>query len=387
MSIGNSSEHHIHLISFDIPVPVNYGGAIDIFYKIKSLSEAGIKIHLHCFQYGRQPDPDLDRLCETVNYYPRKSSPAHFLNRSPYIVSTRTSDELLKRITATPYPILFEGLHTCYYLDHPSLKNIRKVVRTHNIEHHYYDNLAFVEKNLLKKIYFRKEAWKLKRFENILDHASALAPISKKDWDYLTSRFPGKEICAVSAFHPFEDVVFPEGMGNFALYHGSLEVGENNQAALFLIREVFNDLGIPLVIAGNKPSSELVELARLSKNVSLRSDLKTEEIYKLIRQAQVNVLPTFQATGIKLKLLAALFTGRHCLVNEPMVIRTGLESLCTIAASPSDMKDQLIRLMLTPFTREESETRRSLLLKEGFINKANSEKLINMLFPPEAPRG
>ena len=45
------SEVHLHIISFTIPYPPNYGGAIDVFYKIKALHSAGVKVHLHCFSY------------------------------------------------------------------------------------------------------------------------------------------------------------------------------------------------------------------------------------------------------------------------------------------------------------------------------------------------
>ncbi len=38
---------HLHIIAFDIPFPPDYGGVIDVYYKIKTLSEAGVRIHLH----------------------------------------------------------------------------------------------------------------------------------------------------------------------------------------------------------------------------------------------------------------------------------------------------------------------------------------------------
>ena len=42
---------HLHVISFDVPVPANYGGVIDVYYKLKALHLQGVKIHLHCFEY------------------------------------------------------------------------------------------------------------------------------------------------------------------------------------------------------------------------------------------------------------------------------------------------------------------------------------------------
>ena len=48
--------------------------------------------------------------------------------RHPYLVGSRRSDRLLERLAADPHPILFEGLHTCADLGHPSLKDKRKFV-------------------------------------------------------------------------------------------------------------------------------------------------------------------------------------------------------------------------------------------------------------------
>ncbi|HRS53209.1 MAG TPA: glycosyltransferase [Bacteroidales bacterium] len=374
----SSSKRHLHVIAFDIPMPANYGGAIDIFYKLEALKEEGIKIHLHCFEYDRKPSPKLNDLCETVNYYKRIISKKYLFKRRPYIVVTRASEELLSNLTYDNYPILFEGLHTCYYLSHDKLRKRRKIVRTHNIEHEYYSNLAKVEKNIFKKYYFLNEASKLRRYENVLEHASGIACISHHDKMYFHKRY--KNVVTVSAFHPYNRVISNPGIGSYALYHGSLEVGENNQAALYLVNKVFNDIKIPLIIAGNKPSKELIEAVSTRSNIELRTKLSTEEIYSLIENAQVNILPTFQSTGIKLKLLAALYRGRHCLVNTPMVYKTELESLCTIADTPEEMKQKLFELMKEPFTIADIERRQDWLNTKGFSNKHNVRQLIRMLF-------
>ena len=41
----------IHVISFQVPYPPNYGGAIDVYYKLQSLKEEGYYIILHTYQY------------------------------------------------------------------------------------------------------------------------------------------------------------------------------------------------------------------------------------------------------------------------------------------------------------------------------------------------
>ena len=57
----------------------------------------------------------------------------------------------------------------------------------------------------------------------------------------------------------------------------------------------------------------------------------------LIGKAHINVLPSFNATGIKLKLVNALFNGRHCLVNEATAEGSGLESACFVAHDADEM--------------------------------------------------
>lgn len=375
------SKREIHLIAFDIPVPVNYGGAIDIFYKINALREEGIGVHLHCFQYGRDASPLLEEMCLSTHYYPRDVSKTNLFNRRPYIVSTRSNEELSLKLLEDDLPILLEGIHCCHYLEDPRLKKRRKIVRTHNIEHNYYGSLAKVERNIFKRYYFLNEASKLKRYEGVLHNAAGIAAISRNDQEYFSALYPNVQ--TITAFHPQEKVEIKEGKGEYALYHASLDVGENNEAALFLTKEVFNDLDIPLLIAGNKPSRELKETIATHPNVKLIGGLDSDGIANLVREAQVNILPTFQATGIKLKLLLALYVGRFCIVNTPMVCSTGLEELCIIRDTPQEMKIAVQECFQSTFPTSETEKRQTYLSVNGFSNQYNAKRLIEMLFPNE----
>lgn len=379
MSLENTYKgKHLHIVAFDIPVPANYGGAIDIFYKLKALYDAGVIITLHCYEYDRKPSKLLNKFCKDVFYYPREVNKTNLLKFKPYIVATRNSPTLLKNLLKDESPILFEGLHSCYYLNSLKLANRFKVVRTHNVEHHYYSNLAKVEKDIFKKYYYLHESAKLKKYEKVLKHAQAIAAISKNDYLHFSKSFANVNI--ISAFHPHERIDINEGLGKYALYHGSLDVAENNEAALFLIKTIFNDTPIPLIIAGNKVSKELKQEAAKYAHVTIKSNIKTEEIHKLVKEAHVNILPTFQATGIKLKLLAALYTGRFCLVNTPMVENTGLEELCDVKDSPEKIKQALYSTFKKPFTKKDIEKREVVLKNNGFSNAVNCQRLLTTIF-------
>jgi hypothetical protein len=112
-------------------------------------------------------------------------------------------------------------------------------------------------------------------------------------------------------------------------------------------------------------------------HIQIKGNINTLEIDELIKNAQVNILPTFQSTGIKLKLLAALFNGRHCMVNSPMVADTGLEELCTIRDEAEEIVKELPELFKKQFDMNEKQ-KREKVLRESFSNEANVKKLMEL---------
>ncbi len=372
-------EHHLHIVSFTIPYPPNYGGVIDVYYKLKALHDLGIKIHLHCFEYDRKPARELIPLCYSIDYYQRKTDPWLTLSRIPYIVLSRRSEDLIRNLLKDEYPVLFEGLHTCYYLNDPRLKNKRKVYRESNIEHHYYFNLYKAEKNLLKKLYFLLASVKLRHYEKVLKHADLMLAVSQKDAEYLRKRFTNVPVYHLPSFHPNDQVVSKPGHGRYCLYHGNLSVAENAMAAAFLIREVFNDSDLDLIIAGLNPPVYLKKLAQNNPRVQIIESPTDHELNQLMEHAHVNILVTFQATGLKLKLLNTLFRGRFTLVNSAMLNGTGLNELCEVADTPEGLKTALLRLSNEVF--EESETiRRKTILSKQYSNQLNADRLIEYIF-------
>ncbi len=366
---------HIHIVSFSIPFPANYGGVIDVFYKIKSLYKAGVQITLHCFKYDREEAIELNEYCKEVFYYDRKMTGFQLASKLPFIVSSRTNQLLLSNLLKDSSPILFEGLHTCALVNNPKLSERKRIIRSHNIEHDYYAQLATIESNFLKRFYFKAEAKKLKRFEEVaMSSADYILGISKKDCQYLEKKY--NKTIHVSAFHAYEKVETPTETKPFAFYHGNLGVGENNEAALFLVNSVFNKVDFPLVIAGNQPSKELIKACENNSNVSLKPNTSSNEIETLLMIAHINVLPTFQSTGIKLKLLSALFSGNHCLVNEPMVVGTGLESLVETANSSDEFISEVIRLKDVGSIKA-TDSRVQIL--EPFTNKVVVSRIIDLL--------
>lgn len=372
-------DRHLHVISFNIPWPANYGGVIDVYYKLKALHAAGIKIILHCYEYERPHAPELLQVCEQVYYYRRRTGLLANCTLLPYNVYSRKTPALLENLLKDDYPILFEGLHSCYYLNDPRLKNRKKIFRECNIEHDYYRHLAKAETHVVKKGFFYLEALRFERYEPVVSAADCMIAVSTADAEYLRRTFPGKQILFMPCFHGNEEVTSCPGHSDFILYHGKLSVVENERAALFLIRLVFSRLPYRCILAGMNPSARLRKAASPYKNITIEANPSTDRMTHLIRHAHIQTLITFQNTGLKLKLLNALFAGRHALVNSLMLTGSGLEPLCHIADTPDDMIRACHALMKQPFDAQAIEARKGLLLP-GYSDGYQGGRLGEVIF-------
>ena len=99
----------------------------------------------------------------------------------------------------------------------------------------------------------------------------------------------------------------------------------------------------------------------------------------MIGKAHVHVLPSFNNTGVKLKLLNALFNGRHCLVNKAAVEGSGVEAYCTIATDAFSFQKNIGALYVHPFTEQQMQERQQLL-QTIYNNENNAKELMTFLW-------
>lgn len=371
-------DKHLHIVCLDIPYPVDYGGVVDLFYKIRSLHQTGVKIHLHCFTKNRTPQDELNKYCETVNYYQRKPNGKSFSFSLPLIVKSRISEELIRNLQKDNHPVLLEGIHCTYYLKSGQLKNRKIIVRLHNAEFAYYKELAKHEKNLFKKLYYINESRLLKKYEKDIAGKATFLAVSKQDVELYKQEF-NAIINYLPVFLPYTLAVGKEGKGCFCLYHGNLSINENEEAVIWLLQNVFSKLNLPFVIAGKNPSSKLQKLAHDHQHTCLVANPTDKEMQDMICKAHVHVLPSLNNTGIKLKLLNAIFNGRHCLVNKAGVEGSGLESFCHIAEDAESFKTKIEELYTQSFTEQEVQKRQGLL-QAIYNNEANGRQLTAFLW-------
>ncbi|HTN47649.1 MAG TPA: glycosyltransferase [Flavipsychrobacter sp.] len=369
----------LHIVSFAIPDPPDYGGIIDVFYKIKYLAEAGVKIYLHCSQYDeRLPSAVLESWCEKVWYYPRHTGVAGLSMTLPYIVYSRRGTDILNNLQAIDAPILFDGLSTAYYLDHPALRSRLKILRPQNVEQDYYRLLAKRTRHSVKRLYYTAEALLLKRLENRLNNVDVFFTVAQHDHEFFRKKYPVASHHYLPSFQPYTEITSQEGSGDFTLYHGNLSVEENEEAALFLLEQVCSQTDTPLYIAGKNPTVRLLRTAKKFPHCAVIANPDKLQMEELIAQAHIHVLPTFQSTGLKLKLLHGLFNGRHVLVNEEMLTGTGLQHVCHIASDATGFAQKIKELMKVPFTKAEILRRKAILMNH-YDNRKNAAAIVTYL--------
>jgi glycosyltransferase involved in cell wall biosynthesis len=365
----------IHIVCLDAPSPPDYGGAIDMYYKVKELSRLH-DIFLHYFNYKPQRDASgLHGYCREIFSYGRKSFSSSLPLRKPYIIGSRINNLLIEKLNADNYPVLLEGIHLAGII--PYLNSNRKIViRMHNDEAEYYKRLSAAEKNPLRKIYHWNESRLLKKFQLQLSENIPLACVSHSDMDALKNKYGKSRLYYVPSFTPWQECNSEAGRGEYCLYHGNMEVAENKAMALWLMNQVFVDTDIKFKIAGK--SAGLIRAEQKHSHIEIINDPSTEQMEALIRHAQINVVPSLNNTGLKLKLLHALKSGRHCITNEAGVAGTGLEKLVTIAHDVTSFREAIKMMMPQPFSAAIGSQRQKLM--EDYSNKKNAAILSALLY-------
>ena len=370
---------HLHIVCLDVPYPPDYGGASEMFHKIRALHAAGVTIDLHVFEYGRGQQPILKQYCRSVNYYERMEGHKGLSMKLPYIVSSRANIALLERLKSDQHPILFEGIHTTYFLYQGLLNDRKCFVRLHNLEHEYYRMLATCSRSPLKSFYYLFESRLLRRYESNLKGKAVMLTLTEREKSKFLAFCPDTDVRCLPAFTGLEQTDIEQGVGSFCLYHGNLSIAENEKAAVWLLKNVFRKLKIPLVIAGRKPSPYLIRLAHRWQHTCIVANPSEKELNDLIRKAQVHVLPSFSGTGIKFKLLNAVFHGRHVVTNERMVEGTGLEAACHVAGSAEAFGSIVMQLFRKSFDQEEIDLREHLR-KTRLDSRKQAQQLISWIW-------
>jgi Glycosyl transferases group 1 len=331
----------LHIVSFDVPTPPDYGGVVDIFWKLHALKQLGVKVNLHVFAYNDRKTfvPHLKEMAHEVHVYERPLGMAKQLSSLPYIVNTRKSPDLLRNLVADAAPILYEGIHTTGWLGHKDLENRKQAIRVHNREADYYADLANLATDTKTRLFQKIESAKLRRYESgAWEAATKLYPLNRLDADSLPN---AKWLPAFYDDMPLADLAESKTEQDYLLFHGNLAVSDNEQSAVWLIETLADQPQHKFVIAGKNPSRRLAKLVSQYSHISLFPNPDELSLQSLLLNCKAHLVWTFQDAGVKLKLLHALKTGRPVICPPLMVAGSGLEQAVYLAEDTETLKNLL----------------------------------------------
>lgn len=369
-------DKHLHIVAHDVPLPSDSGILKELLFLIKALHAQGILLHVHCF--GNQNPESLVPFCHELHLYPKKQGHKGYTLTTPYAVSSRSDSSLVKRLEADRFPIIFAGLKSASPLLDASFSKERKiVVRMLRNEQLHFWNLYSLCSWGIQKLFYAIESIRFGRLMKKISVGSIQFAVSPE--------YKGLKTRSLNAYTVVDQLIempflMPQsGTGNFCLYHGNLGKTENTYTANWLLKNVFNTLEVPFVIAGDNPSEELEQAAHERMHTCLVSNPSEKELQDLIKKAQVNLLPSFVEqcnTGL---LYQSLALGRHVLTNTKGACGMGLDATSHVAESSAAFIEMTEALFNQPFDATAHEARASFL--NGKYNNENGvNALMRMLY-------
>ncbi|MEJ5050912.1 glycosyltransferase [Chryseobacterium culicis] len=368
----------LHIISFNYPYPPSYGGIIDVYYKIRALSDLGIKIHLHCFvdQIPLKVDTEVKEITEHVFFYKKKKNPFLYFSRIPFAASIRDSEALFKNLEKIKAPILFEGLQTTHIIRQLKDKEHQLYLRHHNNETEYYKGLSLSEKNIFKKIIYSIESLKYKGYQKkLLKKFETVFCLSEKEYNEVKAYSENAQL--IHLFHGNQSVKQLDKRGKYFLFHGDLTTSDNKRALIETI-DLFKTLPqYKLMVASDRASEDIKKRISAVENISLTPIQTTENLHQLLENAQANILISYQNSGTKVKLFNTLYNSRFVIINGNITDDPVLMNLCLFGSNMNEIRQQIISSAEKDYLNTE---KRKEILEETHSDKAKAEEIIKIIF-------
>ena len=236
--------------------------------------------------------------------------------------------------------------------------------------------LHTTEPNFFKRLYYKVESLLLKRYQLTLINRCIYTCLSQSDVALFKQKYQLKNVHFIPGFIPWQNIKSKEGKGSYCLYHGNLSVAENIKAVEWLVHHIFSELQVPFIIAGKNPSHHLYQLVKNYKHIQIIPSPNEAVLNDLIQNAHIHVIPSFNQTGVKLKLLNVLFNGRFCVTNAAGIEGSGIAEGVLIANNAADFRNVIEQTFLKSFTEKDIVQR--TFIEQLYDNKKNAEKLIEL---------
>ena len=378
----------IVVVASFFPYPAYFGGAYDVLERIKGLKYLGHDVDLICTCKEKPDDKNVLFMKQFINeliIVPRKNKLGYIFYSEPLQAVSR---KLLKKITLQreyDYAIL-ESESVGKILENNSLKAKNIIIRVHNNEANYFNELSKSTKNFKNKIYYYLESLKFKSYSrNIFKQSDRLWFISNKEINNIKDLdLSNKSIHLPASVN--SKFVKQELSTKNVLYVGALFVPNNMEAIIWYLKNVHSLLvdehNYKLTIVGSTGEFESETYQKILAGYSnVEIYLNQKDLSNHYSNATVFINPMLHGAGVKLKSINAIQNGL-VLVSS----KTGAEGIGLIknemyleAMSPNDF----VKTILKVFKMKIEDRQEMVGNAQQFLNQNNYLSILKNEFQDE----
>jgi len=377
--------HSILIVSGFFPYPPTHGGMIDVWKRLEGLYNLGYTIDL---VYTSKETPNNEHL-NYVNSFTRelfkverKNKAIQLINKKPLQVVSRKGLQYVHIHKSYDYLIL-EGDYVGEIIKNKSIKYNNLIVRSHNNESLYFDNLSKSTNHLVKKIYYKLESLKFKKYSKTLYLTStSIWFISKNEELDFNKKNKNHHTVWLPVPFAISEVKKQSLNTKTVLFIGSLFMENNIEAIKWYLNHIHTELiakakDYEFIIAGSlgdTTEKSIQKMVQGYKKVSLH--LNRKDISSLYEQASVFINPMLHGAGVKVKSINAIINGL------PLVSTTiGIEGIGLKVKEHfflANTKEEFKNSILTVFTKKDKAQKmvnasQQYLIENNYITILNKE--------------
>jgi len=394
-----------------LPYPLDNGGKINSYTKLRALHEGGHEVDLLCFRQSQEiPESDIAQMlpiCRSVRtFYLRITTEYykfHMMQKAFFSLFSEYSYGVYKfqsgEMTAYLRKLAETENYDCIYFNHLQLyvygkytaklwPDAKTVLDEHNCETMIMKRAAENSAGFAKKLFLQLEAYKLGRFEKkALEEMFHTIVLSEEDHRALME-VAGKD---------FAHTIIQTGVPDYGakkehrqteeririLFVGSLAWRPNDQGLVWFLEKVLpllDKAGYPyhLYIVGKNPSQTVQKYAARNEHITITGYVSdVNEYYEL---CQFMIVPLFIGSGLRVKIIEAFSHGMPVVSTS-----TGAEGLLytegediLIADSPEEFLKKMEEMRDENLRRSISESCREIYVRNHSI-EAMGRKLNQLM--------
>lgn len=381
--------------------PMHDGATVATVRCLSGLAAAGAEVTLLSMRTEKHPLKDLSGTKQPHQYLSnyneitvstRISPPAMLINLlfsdKPYDLtrfrSKTFSSTLASILNDSDFDLIHcEGLVFALYLD-----EIRKhtgvpvILRAHNLEHKIRKMMAESESSPFRKAYLLNLSHRLLKLEReaalMFD---ALVPISKADSQWFSAVAPEKPLfVSMTGTDEVEYIPEPETGSLRVGFIGSMDWQPNAEGINWFIESVW-----PLVLE-KVPGVTLHVAGRglrhpdgiLSAGKDIFCEGEPDDARNFMASNHVMISPLFTGSGIRIKIIEAMSTGRPVVATTVavagLIAENGRE--LTVADDAGSFSDALVKYLANPELRYTSGHAATELVRREYDNRTLTAQLL-----------